>query len=179
MKALTVYQPFASLIVLPDSDPRRKRHENRKWYTDYRGPLLIHAGKSRDWLDESEDGTLDESWNMPIADMPFGAIVGVCRMIDCPRAERLVADYSAYEKADEQHIEGPYCWTLTDVRKFESPIPWKGAQGLFDIPVNGAVEDALVRCGLIVPAVRDFSHDDYDYDSDDDGRYDDGRWDDG
>lgn len=29
-----------------------KRVENREWPTSYRGPLLIHAGKSREWLDD-------------------------------------------------------------------------------------------------------------------------------
>lgn len=51
MKALTICQPYAALICLPSTDWRHKRVENRKWFTSYRGPLLIHAGKSRDWLE--------------------------------------------------------------------------------------------------------------------------------
>ena len=47
MKALTVLQPWAwALIHGP------KRIENRSWATYYRGPLVIHAGKSKKWLDE-------------------------------------------------------------------------------------------------------------------------------
>src|SRR6516165_9385512 len=38
MKALSVRQPFAHLIVTGI-----KRIENRFWATPYRGPLLIHA----------------------------------------------------------------------------------------------------------------------------------------
>ena len=42
MKALTVRQPWASLIALGV-----KRIETRSWRTSYRGPLAIHAGLHR------------------------------------------------------------------------------------------------------------------------------------
>jgi hypothetical protein len=45
MKALTICQPYAHLIVRGE-----KRVENRTWPTRYTGPLAIHAGKSRQWL---------------------------------------------------------------------------------------------------------------------------------
>lgn len=40
MKALTVWQPWASLVALG-----KKRIETRSWSTSYRGRLLIHAAK--------------------------------------------------------------------------------------------------------------------------------------
>ncbi|HHY88739.1 MAG TPA: ASCH domain-containing protein, partial [Chloroflexi bacterium] len=51
MKALSVRQPWAWLIA-----QGYKTVENRTWATNYRGPLLIHAGKKPD-LTRSE---LDE-----------------------------------------------------------------------------------------------------------------------
>lgn len=42
MKALTVHQPWATLIAIG-----AKRLETRSWSTSYRGPLAIHAAKSR------------------------------------------------------------------------------------------------------------------------------------
>ena len=70
MIALTVCQPYASLIVgwpgIAVEDV--KRVENRGWRTSYRGPLLIHAGKSTDYLD---------TWGGPTpAEMPMGVILG-------------------------------------------------------------------------------------------------------
>lgn len=38
MKALTLWQPWASLIALGE-----KRYETRSWATSYRGLLAIHA----------------------------------------------------------------------------------------------------------------------------------------
>ena len=43
MKALTIKQPWATLIIQGD-----KRFEFRSWQTKYRGELLIHAGKGID-----------------------------------------------------------------------------------------------------------------------------------
>lgn len=43
MKAITIRQPWASLIALGE-----KKIETRSWQTKYRGPILIHAGKSVD-----------------------------------------------------------------------------------------------------------------------------------
>lgn len=136
MKCLTICQPYAHLIMLPDDHDRAKRVENRKWYTSYRGQLLIHAGKSREWLDLDEDELIDESYNIPLAEMAFGAIVGVCRLSDC----RSISDIRAGRcgnypwLAGHEHTEGPWCWVLTECRRFQNPIPYRGAQGLFDVP---------------------------------------------
>ncbi len=43
MRALTIRQPWAWAITCG-----LKRVENRTWSTNYRGPLLIHAGKTVD-----------------------------------------------------------------------------------------------------------------------------------
>ena len=40
MKALTIWQPYASLI-----GAGIKKIETRSWYTTYRGPILIHSGQ--------------------------------------------------------------------------------------------------------------------------------------
>lgn len=43
MKAITIQQPWASLIVSGD-----KLYETRCWKTNYRGPIAIHAAKQVD-----------------------------------------------------------------------------------------------------------------------------------
>ena len=54
MRCLTICIPYPSLIMLPDDHPHKKRVENRTWQTSYRGPLLIHSGRNRQW-----EGTYD------------------------------------------------------------------------------------------------------------------------
>lgn len=50
MKALSILQPWATLIVSGAKDV-----ENRTWPTGHRGPMLVHAGKrfSRDELESA------------------------------------------------------------------------------------------------------------------------------
>lgn len=137
MKAITICQPYAHLICVT----REKRVENRSWPTRYRGPLLIHAGKSRTWLDIEDDEDVDYEYGIPLADMAFGAVIGAATLHDC-----LHIDAIARGEYDErlpwlrhhEHAEGPWCWVLSNRVMFPQPVPYKGQQGLFDI------DDAIV-----------------------------------
>lgn len=125
MKALTICQPYAELIVRGE-----KRVENRTWSTPYRGPMYIHAGKSRAWFDDDAD-LIQMLGRMP----PFGAVVGIVDLIDCVKASDVtMGDYNdkypwLYE---HEHANGPWCWILDKVMPI-GPWPYRGAQGLFDI----------------------------------------------
>lgn len=113
MKVLTICQPYAHLIVIG-----RKTVEFRPWCCHYRGPLLIHAGKSRSWLEAG-----DEVRNPGMA---FGAIVGRAVVTGCGR-----------DDPDE-------AWgiALDNVERLTTPIPYRGQQGLYNVPdsvLSGAV----------------------------------------
>lgn len=104
MRALTICQPYAHEIVTG-----YKQSEFRTWPTTYRGYLLIHAGKSRSWMEAGDDERYP--------DMVFGAIVGMAFLNKC------------------EHLDATeWAWRLTDVRRFVTPIPHKGQRGLFAIP---------------------------------------------
>jgi hypothetical protein len=124
MKALTILQPYAHLIVTP---PHVKRVENRTWATPYRGPLAIHAGKSRQFLDPGD----------PIDQMAFGAIVGICNLVDIVHFEGIDSPKNKAKYPwlhDHDHAFGPYIWILEVIRTLEKPIPYLGKQGLFNVP---------------------------------------------
>ena len=139
MKALTICQPYAELIASGD-----KRVENRTWPTRHRGPLLIHAGKSREWLnlgprgeiEQDPDDQMDRNSGLWLSDMVFGAVVAQVDVIDCLQSDDILRGAH-----DEQypwirahsHVQGPWCWVLGNVRRIEPAVPWRGAQGLFDI----------------------------------------------
>ena len=137
MKALTICQPYAQLIVRGE-----KRVENREWPTRYRGPLAIHAGVSREWL-QPEDLVAFELLHDPLV---FGAVVGVANLVACLHIEAITL--AKVEKRfpwirDHEHTNGTWCWVLEDVRRFD-PIPWKGAQRLWTLP-EGIVPAAGAR----------------------------------
>lgn len=138
IRTLTICQPFAELIVaaantLP-TDKTPKRVENRNWPTELRGPLLIHAGKSLAWFDA-------QGWDREQYPVPLGAIVGVANLVDCVHIERIrhcereVVDRHPWITTHE-HAEGRFCFVLEDVRRFVTPIPYKGAQGFFYVPAE-------------------------------------------
>ncbi len=134
MKALTICQPYAELIIRGD-----KLVENRRWPTRYQGLLLIHAGKSRDWLRLDDSGQVDAEYGLPLAEMAFGAIVGMVRLRACLRLETITgprADVRWEHLRHHEHTEGPYCWVLEEPKRFERPVPFRGAQGLFDVPFD-------------------------------------------
>jgi hypothetical protein len=136
MKALTICQPYAHLIALPDDDYRAKRVENRTWPTNLRGEILIHAGKNRNYLNLS-------GYDIPEAQMAFGAIIAVANLVDCVELDMFANGINRVPQiahrrwpwlAAHQHTEGPFCFVLTQVRALPTPIPFKGAQGFFNVP---------------------------------------------
>lgn len=125
MKALTISQPYSGLIA-----DGIKVVENRTWPSSYRGPLAIHAGKGSQYLTKSE-----------LARYPTGCIIAVADLVACLRLDGIIDSNHAREIAGSrytigeilrhEHTEGPYCWILENVVALPTPIPYKGAQGLW------------------------------------------------
>ena len=72
MKALTIKQPWATLIMQGD-----KRFEFRSWQTKYRADLLIHAGKVID-----KEAMKRLAKYLP-EELPYGKILGKVKLVDC------------------------------------------------------------------------------------------------
>jgi len=124
--ALTICQPWAHLIM-----QGHKRVENRRWYTGHRGPMLIHAGKSKDWMDL----TTMQKYGLDYRDLILGSIVGVADVVDCLALQAAKRPNPKYPwLAKHEHTEGPFCFVLQNVRRFAEPIPYRGEQGLFKVP---------------------------------------------
>lgn len=153
MNVLTICNPYPNLICLPTDDPRHKRVENRTWCTSYRGPLAIHAGKSRDWLDvHPRHPDLDIN-GIPLAEMVFGAIVCVVDMIDCISMELIrkheqrggCLKSSLQWMLDHPHTHGPWCHVYANPRVLRKPIACRGSRKFWEIDdgsINKALEDA-------------------------------------
>lgn len=111
MKALTVRQPWASLIAIG-----AKRIETRSWRTSFRGPIAIHAAKRRPalrWVTVSGDAppetdlyAMGPCWEWietPNQNHwagvyewvgPLGAIVATAQLVDCLPILPEADDYS-------------------------------------------------------------------------------------
>lgn len=118
MKALTIRQPWASLIGLGV-----KTIETRSWTTRYRGPLAIHAGKrppepdlrlgpggpvvAEEWLvdgDGPEAPRLLDLCNELAHPLPLGAIVATATLAD---VVPMVAEGDLVEHSARRKDQGP------------------------------------------------------------------------
>lgn len=135
MKAIALWQPWASLWCSP-----AKIHETRHWSTNYRGWMLVHAAKRKlddftgDRLDKIMDGYFSQHWGLEI---PFGALIGMVDIVECGRTEDIVCrpgftETDNYECGDFSPRR--YGWRRGRFKLFDEPIPYRGAQGLFDVP---------------------------------------------
>lgn len=140
--ALSICQPWPWMILAG-----HKVVENRTWSVNYRGPLAIHASKSRSWVSHvaplRESGypippTPQELAKQAIDDdpLPFGAFVGVVELID---VVEIVSD-DRYGLADDPFATGPYCWILANPRALAEPIPARGRASLFHVDASFVAE---------------------------------------
>jgi hypothetical protein len=116
MKALSVCQPWAWAIV-----HGVKTVENRWRPTSHRGPLVIHASRSRRYLGQDYTDLLPGL--PPWEQLDFGALVGVVEVVDCVPVAEVEGDPFAI---------GPWCWLLAQAGRIR-PVPFKGQVGLFTV----------------------------------------------
>lgn len=130
MKAISLWQPWASAISLG-----HKRIETRGWPTRHRGPIAIHAAKR--WTPEEREiaSMFEERHGMTgLADPPRGCIVAVATLVSVRPTEHLIEEISETEEMLGNYGPGRYGWMLEDVRRLDDPVPWRGMQGLFEVP---------------------------------------------
>jgi len=137
MKALTLTQPWASLMAL-----QSKTIETRSWYTAYRGELVIHAAKgfpkwAKETCEEPEfivglDGMKAES-------LPLSVGLCVVRLVGCIKTEDMhKAQVILGHKPKSQEVtfgdftEGRYAWLTEYVRPIVNQAPVRGALGLWE-----------------------------------------------
>lgn len=137
MKALSLTQPWATLVAIG-----AKKIETRSWRTSYRGPLAIHAAKgfparARDLYDTNSRirYALQADHKVRVADsalvLPRGAIVATCCLLDCVPVEQI--DLTYLERSFGDYTPGRWGWLLADIKPLKTPIPAKGALGLWTI----------------------------------------------
>jgi hypothetical protein len=132
MKALTLTQPWASLVAVG-----AKRIETRSWGTTYRGPLAIHAAKGMN-KEALRVVTEEPFWTalQPAYGhgwLPRGCVIAIVQLVDVIPAERaLIAHADSREQAFGDYSEGRYAWIFGHVVPVDPPSAAKGMLGLWD-----------------------------------------------
>ena len=124
MKVLTIKQPWATLIMQGD-----KRFEFRSWKTNYRGELLIHAGKGID-----KEAMKRLSKYIP-ENLPSEKILGKVKLVDCIEMSTEFKEILLKENKDiytDSSFKENYGWKLENVEVFDKPIETKRKLGLWE-----------------------------------------------
>jgi hypothetical protein len=144
MKAITIIQPWATLIALGE-----KRIETRGWSTKHRGELAIHAGVKIDKeaceIPEIKAALARHGYTAD--NLPTGAVVAIVELKDCFRIRcdvlgGVIALESDTRKTHFNTLDkefafgwfgsGRYAWELRDVKQLAQLIPAKGQQRIWN-----------------------------------------------
>lgn len=130
MKALTLWQPWASLLVVG-----AKEYETRPWRTHYRGRLAIHAAARAvpDWvlMDPTIDSALGAAGLPPARQLPRSAIVGFVTLAEVVHAAARRPEVSDVERALGNWSDGRMAWRMSEPELLDRPVPASGQQGLW------------------------------------------------
>lgn len=145
MKALTMTQPWATLVALGDNTI-----ETRSWSTRYRGPLAIHSAKAfpaeaRALCDvEPYRSVLARGGYASAESLPLGSVIALARLDDVmaftrsslreTRARSARGLLPAHEADFGDFSPGRFGFVLSGVERLTTPIPAKGMLGLWDVP---------------------------------------------
>ncbi len=136
MKAITLHQPWAELVIRG-----WKEYETRAWVPRIQRPfmLAIHAGKSRvvdgrirndrdahfmHWLHQVGIHDVDK--------LHYGAMLGICRCTAVYDTGPLLQHLSEQEKVFGNFEPGRFAWRMEVVEVFAQPLLVKGQQGLWE-----------------------------------------------
>lgn len=148
MKALTLWQPWASLMVVG-----AKQIETRSWATKYRGPLAIHSAARnmplylRELCTEEpfmtalrlrrpsrdETALMVMHLIMGVTELPRGKILGVVDLLHCLPVEELPG-VEEPERTFGDYSPGRFGWVCANPRRLRTPIAYRGRQGLWNLP---------------------------------------------
>ena len=170
IKALSLWQPWASLCVLPqitiplpDEDhpftAAFKEFETRSWKTSYRGVLLVHAAKrwqtdqafyltGNEYAEAALRGAGYQATRSTTT-MPLGALIGAVELTACYRTEQFdglpegaAGAVSGHQRSVGDWSPGRYAWSFQRPQLFPEPVPYRGRQQLFDVPLTALPDEA-------------------------------------
>ena len=122
-KALSIKQPYASLIALGIKDI-----ENRTWKTNFRGRIYIHASAKyhddfNNLVSDSQIKSMQDNGFL-FSGLIYSAIIGEIDIIDCIINHRSIwAEETFIPIEGEGYLQKPtYNWVLDNPIMYDKPI---------------------------------------------------------
>jgi sigma54-dependent transcription regulator len=149
MKALTIWQPWASLIMLG-----HKPYEFRGWAAPASivgQRIAIHSGKRKVKVDELDDLITrlrgPNAWSTGLRPAALDVLMQARERIDilplshvlCTavvgksvQSYEIAAEFGASVNDSDRHEHANWAWPMLDVQRMAPPIEARGAQGLWN-----------------------------------------------
>lgn len=160
MKALTLWQPWASLMFVGHPPP--KRNETRQWGTNYRGPLLIHSAKREPgWVRDTfradplrdllrvhfappmlPSEFTDVVFDHYFSSLPRGKVLGRVSLVAVCRTSEIGPGVRPVERLLGDYSPDRFAWVTEGAVRLPHPVPARGHQGLWTLR-DERVEEAL------------------------------------
>lgn len=152
MKALTVHNPYAWAIRQHAWDPAAKDIENRSWPTRPQTDVALHAGRHVDraaFANPLVRAMLARAAAGPppgagYGETPWrdglGAVIAVVDIAGVCDATTAAPKTGGTCDCGPWAIAGQYHWRLTRIRPLPAPVPCRGMQQLWPLPVYAAVD---------------------------------------
>lgn len=136
MKALTLWQPYASLLITDV-----KKYETRSWQTKYRGPIAIHAAKQPikqvakllpEDVRRAINAIVKKNRDKKIT-FPLSMIVGTADLVECHLIdEDFLETLSEDEMMMGDFTIGRYAWEFKNKSTAMQVPDIIGGQGLWN-----------------------------------------------
>ncbi|WP_107841677.1 ASCH domain-containing protein [Metasolibacillus meyeri] len=138
MKAITITQPWASLIALGE-----KQFETRGWSTSHRGKIAIHAGKKvNEEAFEDFKAIFRKHGITSAKELLTGAVIATANLVECHKVtsedyEQAMAVTTGPKISGQEYRLGDYtphryAWEVDGVQHLPKPIPAKGKLSLWE-----------------------------------------------
>ena len=124
MKVITLKQPWATLVA-----EGLKKYEFRSWKFNYRGEILIHAGKGID----KEAMKKFEHLNL---NYPHSKIIAKVKILDCIELNDEINKQIIEENEliyGHKYYRTGYAWKLELIEKINDETEVSGKQGIWNI----------------------------------------------
>jgi hypothetical protein len=146
MKCIPLWQPWGSLWL-----SGAKLHETRHWHIRRQWPdwkpgdrAAVHATQKfiKDF-DTHMAAILRHQFGATwYRDLPTGVLIGTIAVASCEFTQDIYDTDAWNHMSHEERVDyecgdfshGRYAWRGQDPVVFKTPIPWKGSQGLFNVP---------------------------------------------
>lgn len=153
MIAISVHQPHAWLLTLTLNGVRVKPYESRYWTDPYRGPIAIHAAKSKDSMLEisrtiayrksmgqwppQEEGFLKSFYEVippgfKFADLPTGCIVATGELVAIYDGPKLYPKLTGHARHFGDFGKGTVAWRIDNIKVLPKLVPARGQKGLWE-----------------------------------------------